>query len=102
MEHLTTDPSDSRLGHGIDEKPIPQHEVYLVLSDEELAKGYVRPFRRTYKHLTCGATTTMGETLAATYARDPKFYSSTYCVHCQMHKAVDEFVWDGTNEKVGS
>ena len=28
---LTTDPSDPRLGHGVDEAPVPQNETYLVL-----------------------------------------------------------------------
>ena len=50
----------------------------------------------------CGGETTMGIKIAETYARDPKFYGSTYCVHCQMHKPVDEFVWSNTTEKVGS
>jgi len=52
--------------------------------------------------LACGTITTMGPALAETYARDPKFYGSTYCMCCKMHKAVDEFVWTGTEEKVGS
>ena len=102
---LTTDPSDPRLGHGSDTEPIPQHEVYLVLSDEERAKGFIRPVRRSYIHTVCGGVTTMGQALAETYARDPHFYGATYCVHCQMHKPVGEdgeFVWDGTNEKVGT
>ena len=99
---LTTDPTDKRLGHGVDDKPIPQHEVYLVLSEEERAKGFVRPVRNAYRHLACGTITTMGPALAETYARDPKFYGSTYCMCCKMHKAVDEFVWTGTEEKVGS
>lgn len=98
----TTDPNDPRLGKGVDDKPIPQHEVYLILSDEERAKGFVRPVRRTYVHTTCGTATTMGQALAETYARDPKFYGATYCVGCSKHLPVDEFVWDGTNEKVGS
>src|SRR5437660_245418 len=101
---LTDDPTDPRLGHGLNNKPGPQNEVYLVLSDEERAKGYVRPLRDTYKHLTCGTTTSMGFKLAATYARDPKFYGATYCCYCQMHRPVGpdgEFEWpDGT--KVGS
>lgn len=99
---LTTDPKDPRLGRGIDEKPIPQHEVYLVLSEEERAKGFVRPVRTTYVHTKCGGVTTMGIALAETYARNPKFYGATYCVHCQKHLAVDEFLWDGTDQKVGS
>lgn len=47
---LTTDPTDPRLGHGVDTEPIPQHEVYLVLSEEERAKGFVRPVRTSYQH----------------------------------------------------
>jgi hypothetical protein len=47
----TTDPNDPRLGHGSDNEPRPQSEVYLVLSDEERAKGFVRPLRRAYKHV---------------------------------------------------
>lgn len=48
---LTTDTNDPRLGHGGDEKPGRQNEVYLVLSDEERAKGFVRPVRCTYRHI---------------------------------------------------
>lgn len=117
----TTDPSDPRLGHGVDEEKIPQHQVYLILSDEERAKGFVRKVRKTYVHLYtedgspvpypllsmkgingCGAATTMSTPLAETYARDPKFYGATYCVGCKKHLPVTEFIWDGTQEKVGS
>ena len=91
---LTTDPKDPRLTHGSDDKPTPQADVYLVLSEEERKKGFVRPVRRTYVHDKCGGATTMGTALAETYARDPKFYGATYCVHCKMHKPVGEFKWD--------
>lgn len=53
----------------------------------------------------CGGTTTMGQALAETYARDPHFYSGTFCATCQKHFPVGadgEFVWAGTNEKVGT
>ena len=123
---------------------------YVVLTEAERAKGFVRPVRKTYVHtgkrpkhptreLTdeekeryagvgfvafeeypegshargrfwteaelnsgCGAATTMGDALAETYARDPKFYGSTYCVGCRDHHPVGEFTWDGTDEVVGS
>ena len=123
---------------------------YVVLSEEERAKGYVRPVRRAYRHVGvkpefpvrdltdeekarvrndyvafeaypeerapvtgrywtqaqlnggCGAVTVMGHTLAETYARDPKFYGGTFCVGCGKHLPVAEFVWDGTDEVVGS
>lgn len=102
---LTSDPNNPRLTRGADTQPVPQAEVYLVLSDEERAKGFLRPVRRSYLHLTCGGITTMGQALAETYAREPTFYGATYCVHCRMHRPVGadgEFVWDGTNEKVGT
>lgn len=159
---LTTDPKDPRLGHGVDNEPVPQNEVYLVLSEEERAKGFVRPVRTSYIHVGrdlsyykgihrmlteeeqkehpkyvavmtvlenedgtfkggsyvtteeleayqfgkkiggCGGTTTMGLALSETYARDPNFYGSTYCTYCRKHLPVSEFVWAGTNEKVGS
>ena len=154
---FTTDPNDPRLGRGIDTAPRPQNEVYLVLSEEERAKGFVRPFRNKYVHVGfsicgrinqsnehllggdrlicamrhehdgecflvmrsasqpeqakasethrwggCGGETKMGDALCETYARNPKFYGATYCVHCGMHKDVAEFVWSVDGAVVGS
>lgn len=82
-----------------------QQKGYVVLAEEERAKGFVRPVRRQYKHLKCGGVTTMGQTIAETYARDPFFYSGTFCCHCQEHFPVGadgEFVWLDTDEKVGT
>lgn len=141
--------------------PDGQQGSYLVLSEEERAKGFIRPVRRAYKHVGtrgpkhplrdlnaeeiargyakpnigyvkfeafdgecgsvtgrfwtqaqldkvgkgCGAVTTMGQALAETYARDPRFYGGTFCSRCAVHLPVGhdgEFVWDGTDERVGS
>lgn len=84
--------------------PDGMQKNYLVLSDEERAKGFVRPVRATYKHLKCGTTTTMGQALAETYARDPRFYSHTFCVRCKCHLPVGEngeFEWED-GSKVGT
>lgn len=51
MSELTTDPNDPRLTRGGDTKPTPQAPVYLVLSEEERAKGFVRPYRDAYRHV---------------------------------------------------
>jgi hypothetical protein len=126
---LTSDPEDPRLTHGADTAPTDQAPVYLVLSEEERAKGFVRPLRRAYVHYFwkdgstdrvvpkflvtiddprydeiggCGALTTMGLALCETYARDPKFYGATYCVGCRMHRPVAEFRWDEDGAVVGS
>ena len=103
MSGVTDDPTDPRLTHGADEAPGPQNEVYLVLSEEERAKGFVRPLRRAYVHQDgCGAETRMGLALCETYARDPKFYGATYCVGCRMHRPLAEFRWDADGQVVGS
>jgi hypothetical protein len=78
-------------------------EVYLVLSEEERAKDFVRPLRRSYLHIQgCGALTTMGLALCETYARNPSFYGSTYCAGCSMHRPVSEFRWHEDGTVVGS
>lgn len=100
----TSDPSDPRLTHGSDTTATPQAPVYLVLSDDERAKGFVRPYRDTYRHLICGTETRMSRDISETYARQPTFYGSTYCTWCSQHRPVGaggEFEWlDGS--KVGT
>lgn len=126
-----------------------QYEKYAVLPQAERDKGFVRPYRDTYRHVgekpkyplrdlteeekeryaaynyvkfepypdgvtgrfwtqdrldkkACGQTTHMGYELSATYARDPSYYGATFCCTCGVHLPVAEFVWDGTDEVVGS
>lgn len=128
-----------------------QQKGYVVLCPEERAKGFVRPVRRSYKHVGeqpkhplreltadererfksygyvafeaypageaatgrywtqeqldrkgCGTVTTMGQALAETYARDPKFYGGTFCCGCGTHFPVAEFTWEPDGSMVGS
>lgn len=75
---------------------------YLVLTPEEHANGFVRPYRAEYIHTKCGELTRMHKGIAETYARDPCFYTSTYCTHCRDHFPLHEFVWENSAELVGS
>lgn len=135
-----------------------QQRDYVILCEEERAKGFVKPVQDTYTHVGrpacgkplegneppagkvaflcngkpghdgpcsswlpvtavqlayfqkhsrlrgCGATTKMARTIAETYAREPSFYTGTYCFRCQEHFPVGpegEFEWaDGS--KVGA
>jgi hypothetical protein len=126
------------------------HKDYWVLPEAERKKGFVRPYRDSYRHVGlrpkypvrdltpdeleqyskygyykyeeypkpnpdgssvtgrfwtkadlerrgCGTVTTMGRALSETYARDPKYYGSTFCCGCRTHYPVAEFVWtDGS------
>lgn len=88
-----------------DAQPTGQHDDYIVLTAEERAKGFVRPVRDSYIHEKCGSLTRMGRALSETYARDPKFYTATFCCRCNAHFPVGEhgeFVWDREGTKVGS
>lgn len=88
--------------HAEIESATGQQKGYVVLTAGERSKGFVRPVRTTYTHLACGTDTIMGLSIAETYARDPKFYSGTFCVQCRTHLPLMEFVWKGTQEQVGS
>jgi len=136
-------PTEERLPDG-------QHADHWILSEEERAKGFVRPVRRAYVHVGipgpshplrdltaeereryanqgyvkfevypeeelprtgrfwtqadldrvdggCGSVTTMPQAIAETYARQPSFYGSTFCVRCRDYFPVGErgeFAWD--------
>ncbi len=45
---LTSDRNDPKIH---ETRPDGQNEAYIVLSDEERAKGFVRPVRRSYIHV---------------------------------------------------
>lgn len=53
----------------------------------------------------CGVVTAMGRAIAETYARQPGYYGSTWCCGCRQYLPVGrngEFVWDGTDDRVGT
>lgn len=87
----TTDGKPARPGFETAGAPAPidtrtgQHESYWILSEEERAKGFTRPYRNKYLHLKCGTVTSMGQALSETYARDPKYYGATFCCACSKH-----------------
>lgn len=89
--------------------PSGMQKAYVVLSEDERKRGFIRPYRDAYRHLKCNAITTMSRPLAETYARDPDFYSGTFCSTCRTHFPVGqdgEFTWyemDGSEgPKVGT
>lgn len=91
-------------------RPDGQHERHPTVDTN--GKKFVRPVRRSYKHLKCGGITTMGIKIAETYAVMPGYYGSTFCGRCGGYFPVGEdgeFVWvdnPGTgkdlDEKVGT
>lgn len=102
---VTSDPDDPCL---LVYEESGQQKCYLVLPEDERAKGFVRPVRSSYRHLLCGSVTTMGRALSETYARDPSFYGGTFCAGCGDHfrlrgqENVPNFVWDKDGTPVGS
>jgi hypothetical protein len=102
MSGLTDDPNVPHAQGPADEEPTPQAATYLVLPAGDRARGFVRPLRTSYQHVTCGQVTTMALPLAETYAVNPRFYSGTYCVGCRKHRPVAEFRWQPDGQVVGT
>ena len=53
----------------------------------------------------CGVKTSMPRAIAETYAAEPGYYGSTFCCGCGTYLPVGargEFVWAGTNDRVGT
>lgn len=102
---LTTDPEDPGLRETREDG---QQQTYLILSDAERVRGFVRPVRQKYRHVACGTVTTMGLAIAETYARDPAFYGRTFCCHCGKHFRLTDsdgkpaFLWEPDGSPVGS
>lgn len=77
-----------------------QYERYpsSVLVNEEGKPDYKQPIRNRYRHLKCGAVTMMrGDDLCLTYATNPGYYGSTFCVGCHAHLPLDQFIWEPDN-----
>lgn len=75
-------------------------EEYPVGGPEDLGQG--RYWTKEELTSGCDGITKMGRSLSETYARDPKFYGATFCVHCNRHLPVGQFTWTLDNERVGS
>lgn len=97
-----------------------QQHGYVVLSEgERNPLGFKRPLRNAYVHVGtnpemkgsalihpdddgCGTRTRMAPEIAETMATDPAFYSHTFCGDCKDHFPLDQFMWEGTTDRVGS
>lgn len=79
-----------------------QHGAHWVLSDEDLASGYIRPVRLSYLHRKCGKVTSMPIRIAQTYAKQPDFYSRTFCCECREYQPVSQFEWLDDKTTLGS
>lgn len=60
---------------------------------------FVQPVRESYVHEVdgCGRTTTMGQKLVESFARDPTQYGKTFCAGCGHYYPLPQFVWSGTD-----
>ncbi|HWB11505.1 MAG TPA: hypothetical protein VG826_19905 [Pirellulales bacterium] len=90
---ITTDPTHPGLR---ELQSNQQQAAYLVLPDEEIQLGLIRPLRFSYQHVVCGTVTRMGLTIAQTFARQPSFYASTFCAACKGHFPLAVYDDSGT------
>ncbi len=67
-----------------------QYENHPTIDDGE----FVQPVRRSYVHDDCGGVTTMGDSIAKSVARDPNYYSKTFCAECGDYVDTDTVSWE--------
>lgn len=76
-----------------------QYENYPTIDEGE----FQQTPRKTYIHEDgCGVATTMTGDLPTSVARDPEFYSATFCVGCGEHVPVEQVVWEDGEDWVVS
>lgn len=85
--------SDDSFDYG-ERKEDGQFENHPTIDEGE----FVQPVRRSYTHEKCGTTTRMGKDIAESIARDPEYYSKTFCAACGDYFPVEQFQWpDGSS-----
>jgi hypothetical protein len=87
---------------------VTSNRPYPPVPGEERYKGFVRPLRLSYKHVSCGTVTTITQEKAENWARSPKLYGATFCSGCKEHFALKnaktgnpEFLWEPDGTPVG-
>lgn len=96
-----TDDEEARQGKGYYAK----YEEYPPEFAPHVGRYWTQANLDRAKKGPCHGVTTMGRAIAETYARDPFYYGSTFCGACGAHYPVGpdgEFVWHGTDERVGT
>lgn len=66
-----------------------QYENYPTIGDGD----FVQSVQYTYVHENCGKTTTMSDNIAESVARDPHYYTKTFCANCGEHVPVEDVHW---------
>lgn len=74
-----------------------QYENHPTIDDGE----FEYPLRFKYEHTDCGGVTSLAKNIAESLARDPDYYSKTFCANCGDYYSLDEFEWVEDGETVG-
>lgn len=91
-----TDTPDDDFDYG-EKRDDGQYENYPTIEDGEFQQ---QP-RDTYVHVDgCGQSTTMTGDLPESVARDPQYYTETFCAGCGTHVPVGEVEWEDGSEWV--
>lgn len=87
-----------------EERARHKDEMYVLYEEypPELHPVVGRYWTQKMLNNGCNGVTKMSREIAETYARQPDFYGGTFCVWCGTHLPLEQFVWEGTDEQVGS
>lgn len=79
---LTTDPKDPELNSNSE----GQNKKYLVLSEDERAKGFIRPVRRTYVHIGYKVELEKGIVKPLTEEEKVRYKNENYAAYLEYPK----------------
>lgn len=69
----------------------------VVLTEQELAAGFVRPLRLRVLHIFCGRPSAVMAGQAEDLAKDPASWSTCWCGVCGRRLPIEQFTWvDGS------
>lgn len=71
-----------------------QYENHPTIEEGEFQQSV----HYSYRHTECGSRTSMSDDIARSVARDPDYYSKTFCASCEEYVDTDEIEWlDGSD-----
>jgi hypothetical protein len=73
-----------------------------AITPEDIEQGFVRPLRSSVMHAPCGRPSAMKPEQAKEMARDPKSWTTCWCMVCGRRLPVEQFTWAADGEPVGS
>ena len=76
-----------------EKQPDGQYENHPTIDDGDFVQDVHQKYVHTDDDNGCGKSTVMSLDIAESVARDPYYYTKTFCAGCGDYFPTDEFTW---------